>query len=194
MGGGGGLGAGEHDAAVIAELEAGVVSDLPRMAVEVAERAGVSAVERLRRFASYLRTVRARLLDDLVHLLARPNVVREDDAAPACAVIRDAGVRGQLLAGPQHDDGAVRVEEGGLLDIERDRPPQCFVESFRACIVRDPERDEADPLLHAANRNGVRLVSARPGRGLHRSRSCRATLKAPPMRLCTSPDDCSWSR
>ena len=59
------------------------------MAVGIAEHAGVAAVEGLRRLASDLRALGSGLLDDVVHPLARVDVVREGDTTPAGAAIRD---------------------------------------------------------------------------------------------------------
>ncbi len=54
------------------------------MAVEVAERASVTAIERLRWLARYLSAIEASLLDDVMHFVVRANVVRQGDAAPPC--------------------------------------------------------------------------------------------------------------
>ena len=78
----------KDDVTVIVEAEARIVGHLPGMTVEVEERSCVAAVEGLRRLASDLGPVRARLLDDLVHVLARADIVREGDATPTGAVIR----------------------------------------------------------------------------------------------------------
>src|SRR5438874_10398832 len=64
-----GLGVGEDDVAVLVEAESRVVGHFPGMTVEVAERSRVAAVEGLRRLASDIRSVRAGLLDDLVHFI-----------------------------------------------------------------------------------------------------------------------------
>src|SRR5205814_5443499 len=139
---------GKHDVAVLVEPEARVVGHLPRMAVEVEEHSRVAAVERLRRLACDLRPVRAGLLDHLVHLLARAEVVREGDATPAGAVVRDPAVLRELVASPQHEDAAIGLEEARLLDVHRGRPAQCLVESLRSPVIRYAERHQADPLPH----------------------------------------------
>src|SRR4051794_24734753 len=77
----------QNDVAVVIQAEAGVVRDLPRVPVEVAKRAGVAAVERLRGLARDLRAVRARLVDHAVHLVPRTDVVRQRDAAPVRALV-----------------------------------------------------------------------------------------------------------
>jgi hypothetical protein len=58
------------------------------------------------------------VLDDVVHLFARVNVVREGDATPTGAFIGDARVLGESVVSPQHKNAAVSSEEGGLLDVE----------------------------------------------------------------------------
>src|SRR5205807_912529 len=80
------------------EPEPGVVRDLPGVPVEVAERAGVAAVERLGRLARDLGAAAARELDHLVHLIARADVVRQRDAAPAGGLVANPHVGRQLLA------------------------------------------------------------------------------------------------
>src|SRR5436190_7438108 len=144
-----GSGAGrEDDAAVAAETEAGVVRDLPRMAVEVAEDAGVTAVERLGRFAGDRSAAPARVLDRVVDLLSRADVVRKRDAAPACAVVGDSRVCGQLRPLPQRDDDAVRLVERRILNLERRRPAERTVKRLCPFVVGDAERDQGDALLH----------------------------------------------
>src|SRR5437763_780590 len=105
----------EDDAPIRLETEPWVMRDLPRVPVEVAEDAGVAAVEGLGRFARDRGAVPARLLDHVVDLLARADVVRERDAAPARAVVWDAVVLRELLPPPEHEDDAVRLEERRLL-------------------------------------------------------------------------------
>src|SRR3954462_4201301 len=107
----------EDDAAVGAEAEAPGVGGLPSMAGESPEDAGVTAVERLGRFTRDASAAPARLLDDLVHLLPRSDVVREGDAAPAGAVVGDSRVGCQLRPVPQRDDDPVRLVERRLLNL-----------------------------------------------------------------------------
>ena len=90
----------KDDVTVIVEAKARIMSHLPGMAVEVKEHAGVAAVESLRRLASDFRPVRARLLDDLVNLLVRPNIVSEGHTTPTCTVIGDASVLREFVACP----------------------------------------------------------------------------------------------
>jgi hypothetical protein len=71
------------------------------VAVEVAKDAGVAAVERLGRLARDRAAVRARLLDHIVHFVARRDVVYECDAAPPGAVVRDSRIVRQLLPRPE---------------------------------------------------------------------------------------------
>src|SRR3954447_16342791 len=73
---------GQHEVSVVVEAEARVVRDLPRVPVEIAERAGVPAVERHRRLARDLRAVTTRLLEQVLHFLPRAHVMRERDSAP----------------------------------------------------------------------------------------------------------------
>src|SRR4051794_29662533 len=144
-----GLLAAEHDAAVGREPEGRVVRDLPRVAVEVAEDAGVAPVEGLGRLARDRRAVPARLAYHVLDLLARADVVGERDAAPARAVAGDPAVRRELVPPPENDDDAVCPEESGVLDVERNRPPERLVERLRPRVVGDAERDQRDALLHA---------------------------------------------
>ena len=76
------------------------MGDFPGMAAEIEERARVAAVEGLRWLAYDFCAVRACLLDDLVYLFARANIVREDDATPTRAVVGDSGVFREFLPSP----------------------------------------------------------------------------------------------
>src|SRR5215211_4628541 len=138
----------EDDAAVGGEAEARVVRDLPSVPVEVAEDAGVPAVERLGRLSGDGSAGLAGLLDNAVDLFGRRDVVRERDAAPARAVVGDTGVRRQLLPRPEDEHDAVRLEEGGLLDLEHRLPPERRVERVRLLVVAHPECDQGHALLH----------------------------------------------
>src|SRR5207244_10132800 len=66
---------------------------------------------------------------------------RERDAAPARAVVGDTGVCRQLLPRPEDEHDAVRLEEGGLLDLEHRLPPERRVERVRLLVVAHPECD-----------------------------------------------------
>src|SRR5205823_14488496 len=79
---------------------------------------------------------------------ARAEVVREGDATPAGAVVRDSAVLRELVASPQHENAAIGLEEARLLDVHRGRPAQCLVESLRSPVIRYAERHQADALLH----------------------------------------------
>src|SRR5205814_906416 len=67
--------AGKDDVPGVVQAEAGVVCDLPRVPVEIAKSAGVSAVERVRGLVRDLGAARTSLLDHLVHLFLRTDVV-----------------------------------------------------------------------------------------------------------------------
>src|SRR4051794_21764616 len=171
---------GQDHRAVVAQSEAGVVGDLPHVAVEVAEGAGVPAVERRRRRAADLGAVGPRLVDDPVDLRVGADVVRERDAAPAGAVVvADAHVGGQLVARPQDEDDAVGLEERGLLDVHRRRPPDRLVERLGAGVVGDAEGDEGDALLHGGE------AMPRASAGLGRSGRAARVEHAP----APAPDD-----
>ena len=125
--------------------------DLPGVTVEVTEHARIPAVERLGRLSRDLGARVPGRLDHVVHLVARPDVVRQRDPAPGGAVVGDARVGRELLAPPEDEDDPVGLEERRLLNVERDLPAERLVEGNGARIVRDPERDQADALLHARN-------------------------------------------
>src|SRR6266545_845910 len=148
--GSGRLGA-EDDAAVGGEAETRVVRDLPSMPVEVAEDAGVPAVERLGGLSGDGSAGLAGVLDHAVDLFGRRDVVRERDAAPARAVVGDTGVCRQLLPRPEDEHDAVRLEEGGLLDLEHGLPPERRVERVRLLVVAHPECDQGHALPHSAS-------------------------------------------
>src|SRR3954454_3763406 len=150
----------KRHAPVVVKAEARVVRDLPGVAVGVAERAGVAAVEGFRRLSGDLGPVASGPLDDLVDLLAQGDVVREGDAAPATAVVGNAHVGGELGAAPQHHDDAVRLEEARLLGLPGDRPPERRVEALRSLVVGDAESDEADALPQRLLRAGGVLAAA----------------------------------
>src|SRR5438270_5728027 len=105
------------------------------MPVKIAESTGVTAVKGLCGLAGDLGAVAASLLDHVVHFLPRPDVVSQGNPAPACAVVRDTHVICKFAPSPEHEDHAVGLEEGGLLNVERARPPQRLVELFRALVV-----------------------------------------------------------
>src|SRR5437763_14709109 len=107
-----------HDVPVAVEAEAGIVRDLPRVPVEIPKRTGIAAVERFGRLARDLGAVQASLLDHLVDLRLRTDVVSQSDPAPARTVVGDPHVWAELLARPQRQDDAVALEERGLLHLE----------------------------------------------------------------------------
>src|SRR5215472_18966014 len=100
------------------------------MAVEIKEHARIAAVESLRWLAGDHRPVRACLFDDVVHLFAGANVVREGDATPTGAAIGDAGVLGEFVASPQHKYASVSSEEGGLLGVADYGRAKAFYEAM----------------------------------------------------------------
>src|SRR6266540_3360897 len=110
--------------------------------------AGVPAVERLGRLSGDGSAGLAGLLDHAVDLFGRRDVVRERGAAPARAVVGDTGVCRQLLPRPEDEHDAVRLEEGGLLDLEHRFPPERRVERARLLVVAHPECDQGHALLH----------------------------------------------
>jgi len=84
------------------------------------------------------------VLDHVVDLLSRADVVRKRDAAPACAVVGDSRVCGQLRPIPQRDDDAVRLVERRILNLERRRPAERTVKRLCPFAVGDAERDQGD--------------------------------------------------
>jgi hypothetical protein len=58
----------------------------------------------------------------------------------------DSGVLGELVAAPERDPDAARLEEAGLLDL-LPTPPEPLVELVSAPDVGDAQGDEAEPLF-----------------------------------------------
>src|SRR5215208_819907 len=52
---------------------------------------------------------------------------------PAAGFVGETGVCRQLLPRPEDEQDAVRLEEGGLLDLEHRLPPERRVERVRLC-------------------------------------------------------------
>src|SRR2546430_2338647 len=57
----------------------------------------------------------------------------------------------QLLPRPEDEHDAVRLEEGGLLDLEHRLPSERRVERVRLLVVAHPECDQGHALLHSAS-------------------------------------------
>jgi hypothetical protein len=110
------------EVSITVQTEARVVRDLPGVPVEVTEGTGVSAVEGVRGLARDLGSVRACLLDHLVYRLPRADIVSQRDCAPPRTVVGDAQVGSKLVPRPQDENHAVRLKEGRLLDVQRNRP------------------------------------------------------------------------
>src|SRR5579862_8535118 len=114
----------QDDVTVVVQPETGIVGDLPGVPVEIAEHTGVPAVERLGRLPRDLGTVRAGQLDHLVHLVAGADIVSEADTAKPRAIVGHAQVGTELLASPERQDHPTRLEESGLLDVQRRHPAE----------------------------------------------------------------------
>src|ERR687886_332817 len=74
--------------------------------------------------------------------------MRERDAAPARAVVCDTGIGGELLSRPEDEHDAVRLEEGGALDLERRRLPKRRIKGVRPLVIGHAECDQRHALLH----------------------------------------------
>ena len=94
--------------------KSGLCAIFQDVAVRVAEDTRVAAVERFRRLSGNLRAVSPGELDHLVHRVARADVVRQRDATPAGGLVADAHVGDELLATPEDEHDAVRLEERGF--------------------------------------------------------------------------------
>ncbi len=99
-----------------------------------------------------------------------------DTAEPACpptgtplGVLGDTAVTGQLVASPEHQNGAASLEEDGLLELLA-LPAQPLVERPGTPHVPDTQCDQTDPLLHE------RKV---PGRFLRRGAAFRTDRCGP---------------
>ena len=77
--------------------------------------------------------------------------MRQDQAAEATGIaVIDACIAGELVPRPQDEGHASGLEEHCLLDFLA-VPAEPFVERPGPAHVRDPERDQADTLLHHSN-------------------------------------------
>src|SRR3954470_5761018 len=102
--------------AVRAEREAGIVRDLPEVAVRVGEIAGVPAVAGLRRRLSDAGARGFRGGKDGVDLLGGTHVVRECNSSEGDGrVERYARVVREVLSRPEHNGEPARLEENRLL-------------------------------------------------------------------------------
>src|SRR3954453_10245746 len=81
------LGDREDDVAVVVQAKARVVRDLPRMSVEIPESTGIPSVEGVSRLACDRGSILASLLDHVVDLIARADVVSQGDTAPARPIV-----------------------------------------------------------------------------------------------------------
>src|SRR5262249_18357324 len=90
----------------------------------------------------------------------RARVVRGRDPAPPAAVL-DGRVLGELLAAPERHDHAARLEEDDVV-LRRGAalPAERLVERPCPREIAHPERDEAEPLLHARSSNPPRQYSS----------------------------------
>src|SRR2546429_3423542 len=130
-----------------------IVSDLPGMTVRVDEDAGVAAPERLRPAPRDRRAGGLCFGQNRVDLSRRTGFVRKRDPAPAAGVLDDR-VLGKLLAAPERDDHAARLEEDDVVGRRSARcPAERFVETASALEVADAECDEAQTLVHTCISN-----------------------------------------
>jgi len=74
-------------------------------------------------------------------------------------IIADSRICGELVAAPEHDRHATRLEEGRLLHL-LPSPAKILVETKRPGEVPHAERDDADSLLHA--QDGMPSFADRP--------------------------------
>jgi hypothetical protein len=68
--------------------------------------------------------------------------------APAGGLVADAHVGRELLAAPEDEHDAIRLEKRRLLGLPGDPPAERFVERLRPLVVGDAEGEEADALPH----------------------------------------------
>ena len=128
----------------------GVVGDLPRVALGVDHHRGVAAPEGLLGLATDRGARRACLLGGRVDLLARAEVQRQRDPAPAGRVLH-ATVRGELGAVPEREHHVARLEEDDVVaGLGSGLPAERLVEAARAGELARAESDRIYPLFHAA--------------------------------------------
>src|SRR5436305_11890011 len=124
---------GQAQTAVRRQRPAGVVRDLPRVALGVDDDRAVAAPERLVWLTSDGGARRPRLLGHSIYLIWGSQVQRQGDAAPATAVF-NAAVLGQPRAVPQRQDHVTGLEEGHVrVGRGAGLPTQRFVEA--ACSL-----------------------------------------------------------
>src|SRR3990172_5280519 len=129
--------------------EVRVPGHLPQVSVRVREVAGIAAPILVPRRLDQSRAGRLCLLQDSVHLLPRPHVVRQREAWEPCPIRRHARVRGERLARKEREPGATGLEEGDDVDVAlSQRQAEAIpVEAYGAGKVRHTEGDETDPGL-----------------------------------------------
>ena len=133
---------------VLGQRPAGVVGDLPRVAVGIAEDARVPAPERLAAGTRDRAAGGPRALEHRVDLAGRADEMRERHAAPAARVLVDSAVGRELAAAPEGEHHASGLEEGDVAVRRGALPAEPGVEVHRAAQVGHAERDQADALFH----------------------------------------------
>ena len=124
------------------------MGDLPRMAIQVDEHAGVAAPEGLGARSRDRRAGPFGLLEDGIHLRGRADVVGERDAAPSARIVDRAVLRERVAAPQCHDHAAGREERDPVGRVGGASPAEGLVEGAGAPEVGDAEGDQAQPLFH----------------------------------------------
>ena len=126
---------------VIAQGPAGIVSDLPHVAVGIGECSGCAARLRDRRRTDDGPARALRLRQNFAHFAWRADVVGEFDAG--CSVAAESGLQAE-----KHPSG---LEEANLVvRLLRPAPAERFVEGAGPGQVVNSEGHQTDALIHGA--------------------------------------------